>query len=236
MAPGDAPVSPRPAPSSLAGRPFVCSWSGGKDSCLALHHAVQQGGKPRCLLNMLAEDSRTSRSHALPKKLLEAQARALGVPIVFRSATWGEYESVFIDALRELRADGIEAGVFGDIDIEPHRAWVERACGLAGLFPVLPLWQRDHHALLGEFIALGYEATIVVLNGSMLAPEFLGRRIDPGTVAALVAAGADAAGERGEYHTVVTGGPLFAAPVALRVGGRHQREGYWFLDVEEARA
>ena len=218
----------------LADRPFFCSWSGGKDSCLALHHAIRQGGKPRFLLTMLTEDGRTSRSHALPKGLLEAQARSLGIPIVFRAASWGDYEAVFVDALRELRAEGIEAGVFGDIDLEPHRAWVERVCGLAGMTPVHPLWQMERRELLGEFIALRFKATIVVLNENMLAPEFLGRTIGPETIAALEEAGADAAGERGEYHTVVTEGPLFSTAIPLTVRGRHRQEGYWFLDVEEA--
>ena len=72
---------------SIAGRPFFCSWSGGKDSCLALYHAIQNGGKPHSLLTVLSEDGVTSRSHALPKPLIEEQARSLGLQPVFRSAS-----------------------------------------------------------------------------------------------------------------------------------------------------
>ena len=221
-----------PKPLSLSNRPFFCSWSGGKDSCLALHHAVRQGGKPRRLLTMLTEDGEHSRSHGLPRALLEAQARSLGVPIVFRAASWEDYEAVFVDALRELRADGIEAGVFGDIDLDPHREWVERVCGLADILPVHPLWQRERRGLLAEFIALGFQATIVVLNEDKLARRFLGKAIDAETVAELEEAGVDAAGEQGEYHTVVTAGPLFSTAIPLEIRGRIQREGYWFLEVE----
>ena len=102
-------------------RPFFCSWSGGKDSCLALYHAIQHGGKPQCLLTMMAEDGTQSRSHRLRKAPLEEQARSLGIPIVFRSVSWENYEAVFVSALREFRESGIETGVFGDIDIDSHR-------------------------------------------------------------------------------------------------------------------
>lgn len=223
-----------PKPLPISNRPFLCSWSGGKDSCLALHHAVRQGGKPRCLLTMLTEDNERSRSHGLSRALLEAQARSLGVPIVFRAASWEDYEAVFVDALRELRADGIEAGVFGDIDLDPHREWAERVCGVAGILPVHPLWQRERRGLLAEFITLGFQATIVVLKEDKLARHFLGKAIDGETVAELEEAGVDAAGELGEYHTVVTAGPLFSTAIPLEIKGQIRREGYWFLEVETA--
>lgn len=106
---------------SIKGRPFFCSWSGGKDSCLALYHAIQCGGVPKFLLTMMADERDRSRSHGLSKKLLEEQARQLGIPIIFRKASWDEYEKIFIEAIREFKAQGIGAGVFGDIDVEPNR-------------------------------------------------------------------------------------------------------------------
>lgn len=214
------------------GRSFLCSWSGGKDSCLALDQAVRQGGKPRRLLTMLTEDGERSRSHGLPRALLETQARSLGIPITFRAASWENYEPVFLGALRELRMEGIEAGVFGDIDLEPHREWVERVCGLAEILPVHPLWQRERRGLLTEFINLGYQATIVALKEDKLEPRFLGRMIDMEALAELEGARVDVAGEEGEYHTVVTAGPLFSAAISLKAKGRIRREGYWFMDVE----
>ncbi len=101
---------------SISGRPFFCSWSGGKDSCLALYHAIENGGNPHSLLTILSEDGATSRSHALPKPLIEKQARSLGLKPVFRSASWKQYEAEFIAALQEFKRSGIEVGVFGDID------------------------------------------------------------------------------------------------------------------------
>lgn len=216
---------------SIEGRPFFCSWSGGKDSCLALYHALKQGGKPQCLLTMMAEDGRKSRSHRLPRSLLEEQARQLGIPIVFRPASWDEYEATFLATLHEFRAQGIEAGVFGDIDLEPNREWGVRQCEAAGLWPYHPLWKRPRRALLQEFIDLQFKAIVVVTNAGRLGAEWLGRTIDVQTLQDLERAGVDASGELGEYHTVVTDGPLFQHPARLEARQPLWHEGYWFLDV-----
>ena len=218
--------------SLVAGRSFFCSWSGGKDSCLALHHAVQSGGIPRALFTMLSEDGVTSRSHALPKSLIEAQARNLKLPPFFRSASWPRYEEEFISALHDFKKSGVEVGVFGDIDIDAHREWVRHVCGVAGITPVHPLWKRGRRELLEEFIGLGFKAHVVVVNEQKLGPEFLGKTINPQTIAEMEKAGIDASGELGEYHTVVTDGPLFSSPVEIQRVGQEHHEGYGFLKVK----
>ena len=217
----------------IDGRSFVCSWSGGKDSCLALYHAIRNGGKPEFLLTMMAEGGERSRSHGLPRSLLERQAERLGIPIVFRSASWDEYENVFLAALREFKTGGIDAGVFGAIDVDANREWSERMCAAAGIAPYHPLWQRPRRALLGEFIDLGFKATVVVIRNDKLDAGFLGREIDWQTIAEMEAAGIDAAGELGEYHTVVTDGPLFSARIALEIRDRRIQDRYSFLDTSE---
>ncbi|MBN2302688.1 MAG: diphthine--ammonia ligase [Lentisphaerae bacterium] len=212
-------------------RRFFCSWSGGKDSCLALYHAMQQGGRPQCLLTIMTEDGMRSRSHGLPKSLLEEQARSLGVPIVFRSASWAEYETVFVSALRELKQDGINTGVFGDIDIDSHREWVVRVCAIVDITPFHPLWKRDRCELLEEFIALGFKAVIVVVKGDKLDRGFLGRSISIETIRDLKNAGVDASGELGEYHTVLTDGPIFSSRIMVRTKRQVRHEEYWFQEV-----
>jgi diphthine-ammonia ligase len=216
----------------IAGRPFFCSWSGGKDSCLALYHAIKNGGKPRSLFTMLSEDGVTSRSHALPQPLIEEQARSLGLQPVFRSASWQQYETEFISALKEFKKAGIEVGVFGDIDVEPHLEWVKRVCGVAGIIPVHPLWQRDRRELLEEFIRLGFKAQIVVVNEKKLDKSFLGKTIEAQTITEMEEAGIDPSGELGEYHTVVTDGPIFSSEVKIKAAGQEPHEGYWFLRVK----
>jgi len=219
------------AVNPIDGKSFFCSWSGGKDSCLALYHAVQAADAAKRLFTMLTEDMDRSRSHALPVSVLEAQAAALGVPLAVRGATWDDYEDVFIAAIRELRTDGAEWGVFGDIDLDAHLEWVERVCGLAQVRVFEPLWQRPRRELLEEFLDLGFKATIISVKESVLDPALLGSTLDWDVIGRIEGAGADASGETGEYHTVVTDGPIFSAPVRLVAGDLVRRSGYCFLEV-----
>jgi len=216
---------------SIEGQPFFCSWSGGKDSCLALYHAIGQGGRPQCLLTILDETGERSHSHGLSKALIIRQAERLGLPVVFRSATWDEYENEFIDALHEMKDRKINTGVFGGIDVEAHLQWVRRVCDTAEVRAYHPLWQRNRKELLDEFVTLSFEAMIVVLKSSQLDEHFLGKAIDESTVAELEAAGIDPSGELGEYHTVVTNGPIFSSKVPIKQKGRIIHNCYKFLDL-----
>ncbi len=217
--------------SELNGREFFCSWSGGKDSCLALYRAVRRGGVPKRLLTMLSEDGLRSRSHGLTPQVIAAQAAAMNLPWVGGRAEWDGYEAAFLARLAEFRADGIADGVFGDIDLEVHRQWVERVCGLRDITAHLPLWQEARRELVAEFIGAGFSATIVAVSDARLTTSFLGRVLDWATVADLEAAGADVCGEEGEFHTMVTAGPLFSAPLALEYGEVVSHAGYSFLEV-----
>lgn len=213
-------------------RAFLASWSGGKDSYLALSRAVAGGGHLSALLTMLGDDGRRTHSHALPVSLVQRQARSLGVPLVTRAASWDDYEAAFLDALVELRDRfGIEVGVFGDIDLQPHRDWVERVSAAAGLMACLPLWLEPRRVLLDELLQAGVVATIVALNTDRLDERFLGRRLDRRLIPELEAAGVDACGEEGEFHTVVTEAPLFGEPVTFSWQGTLKIDQYRFVDV-----
>jgi diphthine-ammonia ligase len=221
--------------SSIEGSPFFCSWSGGKDSCLALYRAISKGGTAKRLLTMMTEDGHRSRSHGLTLELLEHQAEAMGIELRTHSATWDDYEATFIDALHSFKRDGLEHGVFGDIDMDPHLAWVQRVCGVAGIEPYEPLWKAQRRALLDEFLQLGFKATIIAIRQSALSDSFLGRTLDAGVITDLEAAGVDASGEEGEYHTVVTAGPIFTHAIDLDIKEPVVRDGYSFLDVAARR-
>jgi len=196
----------------------LCSFSGGKDSCLALWRARQQGIDVRTLLVMFEESGERSRSHALPLALIERQARALQLALVTRSATWHSYELVFVDALRELRAQNHDVAVFGDIDLQAHRDWEEKVCAAADIRPVLPLWQQDRGALAREVLTAGFRAVVVCVDSRYLGDEYCGRQYDPSFIASLPP-GVDACGENGEFHTFVYDGPNFCAPVPYVLDG-----------------
>ena len=220
---------PQSVPAADAG--FFCSWSGGKDSCLALHRACRAGARPVCLLTILCEDGIRSRSHGIRKDVLEAQAAALGIPMLVRNATWAEYEPVFIGALHGIGKEGVKAGVFGDIDFPPHLEWEEKVCAAAGMTACLPLWACPRSELLEEFLTLGYKAMIVTLKADKLSKEFLGRMIDREVIMQFQDAGIDPCGENGEYHTLVVDGPLFSRPLQLDEGDISEDSGYCSLDL-----
>src|SRR3954468_15718556 len=117
------------------------SWSGGKDCCLALHRARDAGMDVRVLVAMFDETGERTRSHAIPRAVMEAQADALGLELVAPSASWGDYETGFVAPLPDLKGRGVSDMVFGDIDLQPHRDWEEKVCAAAGVTPHLPLWQ-----------------------------------------------------------------------------------------------
>lgn len=218
-------------PGKIEGLKFFSSFSGGKDSCLAFHRALKEGGRPGFLVTMLTENGRRSRAHGLPLRLVERQAEALGVPLVTRAASWEGYEESFVRVLEDLNAGGVEAGVFGDIDLEEHREWCRRVCSRAGLRAFHPLWGRERGSLIEEFLGLGFSAFIIAVKKGVLDMSFLGRRLDRGVMGEMDAAGVDVSGEGGEYHTVVTDGPIFSEPVELVQKDVVEREGYLFLDV-----
>ena len=180
---------------------------------------------------MLDESGARSRSHGLALDILQTQASSLGIPLVTRTASWDEYEATFIAALQELKNVGVKAGVFGDIDLEDHRLWEEKVCAAAGIEPRLPLWKTQRTRLLNEFLALGFKAMVIATSDEKMGREYLGRTLDAELIREFDRMGIDLCGEEGEYHTVVTDGPIFSQPLKLRRGEQTLCSGYWFLDV-----
>lgn len=186
---------------------------------------------PSHLVTMMVEDGTRTRSHGLAVEVVQQQALMLGIPLATAATSWSEYETSFIDVLHRLKMQHVNAGVFGDIDIDRHRAWEQKVCQAAQLRAYLPLWKSERQLLLQEFLDLGFSAMIVATNARALGPEYLGRTLDRELIANFADQGIDASGENGEYHTIVVDGPLFAQPLALAPGETTQRDGYWFLDL-----
>jgi len=215
----------------VKGKPFFCSWSGGKDSCLALYLAIKNGGIPKALLTMLREDGKKSSSHGLPVSVLQQQARSLGIPLFVCGSSWDDYEQNFTEKISGFRNEGIEYGVFGDIDLEPHLEWVERVCSSVDIKAYEPLWKKPRRELLDTFFQLGFTATVVTIKQEALDSSFLGRTLNEDVVTEMENAGIDASGEEGEYHTMVTDGPIFNHVVEIKKGEHLSRDGYCFLDI-----
>src|SRR5690606_23615914 len=197
---------------------FVMSWSGGKDSALAYYRAVLAGDVPVVLLTMFEEDGSKSRSHGLPIGVLEAQAERMGLPLEIGKADWNGYEQEFVSQLKKLKNEGVEMGVYGDIDLEDHREWVLKVSREAELQVSHPLWGEPRRELLEELIAEGFKAVITVVDTARMDPKFLGREFTPRLIEELEALGIDACGEEGEFHTVIIDGPIFVEAVPVVFG------------------
>lgn len=193
----------------------LVSWSGGKDSCLAFWRAKSSGTNISLLITAMDESGARSRSHGVPPQLLTAQADSLGLPLEFYDTSWTTYEEKFIGMLRGARERGITEAIFGDIDLVPHREWEEKVCKAAGLQAQLPLWDEPRRKLVDEFLAAGFKAVVVCVNGNYLSKDYVGRDFDAAFLADLPP-GVDACGENGEFHTFVVDGPAFHRPVPLK--------------------
>lgn len=205
----------------------MISWSGGKDSCLACYEALQDGFDVSYLLNMAVD----GRSHGLDRGLIEAQSQAMGISLVQRVVSWSTYEDEFKKVVRELKEKGVEGGIFGDIDLQEHRDWVENTCAEVGIKAFLPLWKRERGELIDEFISAGFEAVVVCVRADVLDRRWLGRRIDKKFVRELSKENVDLCGEAGEYHTFVVDGPIFKKRIKILETGEVERGGKWFLDI-----
>ena len=206
-------------------RPIAAvSWSGGKDSCTALHRTAADF-EVVAALTMFDEAGARSRSHGLTPDIVEAQAACLGVRSVTARCTWETYDAAFAAALASLSAAGITHVIFGDIMFDDNRAWAERMCAGAGLVAVEPIWGEPTDTVLREFIGSGGEALIVTARTPMLDASWLGRILSLDMLDELAERGVDPCGERGEYHTVVTSCPAFSRPLKVRALGRATNSG-----------
>src|ERR1700761_5294453 len=209
-----------PTPSPSAPPRCAISWSAGKDSWLALMRAREQGLDVATFVTMCDADG-TSKSHALPGDLVEAQVRALGgVPVGVRVPP-GEYAARFDACLRELAASGHTHMVFGDIDLQAHRDWLAPACERAGLAASFPLWGEPRAALARELVSRGVRARVVCVDTRWLDASFCGVEYGADFLARLPP-GVCPCGEDGEFHTFVTGGPGFAQPLRVADGGQRR--------------
>ena len=211
---------------------FIVSYSGGKDSTLALYHTMQVG-KAIGLIVMLEEQGLRSRSHAMSMEIIQAQANALGLPIITASSSWNDYETEFLKLLAHAKQQGAEVLVTGDLDMPEHGCWHDRITQQAGLKLCMPLWQRPHREVIEEFIQLGFKTMIVTVNLDLgMKVDDLGKVLTLDYIQELENRGIDPCGEGGEFHSTVINGPLFTAPIAVRKGDILYHENYAFLALE----
>jgi uncharacterized protein (TIGR00290 family) len=212
----------------------LVSWSSGKDSAYALWEARRAGDLDivGLLTTVTAAFERVSM-HGVRELLLDRQAAELGLPcekLQIPSPCPNEvYEAVMGRALADAKARGITHFVFGDLFLADIRAYREQKLEAVGLHAVFPLWGRDTRELARDMLARGLRARTTCVDPRKLAPSFAGREFDAAFLSDLPL-GVDPCGENGEFHTFVTGGPLFAHDIAVRRGDVVERDGFVFAD------
>ena len=210
------------------------SWSSGKDSAFALHEARRQGLEIVGVLTTVNEVYDRVAMHGVRNTVLDRQTRELGIPAIKVNLPVPcpneVYEARMAEACAQIRAAGVRQIVFGDLFLEDIRAYRIEKLTAAGMEPVFPLWKRDTALLAREMIASGIVAYMTCLDPRKMPVSFAGRAFDaaflrdlPGEV--------DPCGENGEFHTVVTAGPMFARPIPVTIGETVERDGFVFTDV-----
>src|ERR1700687_3397670 len=208
----------------------LLSWSTGKDSAWSLHVLRRTPGiEVAGLFTTVNAAFDRVAMHAVRCALLEAQAAAAGLPLHVIEIPWPcpneGYEARMGAFVAEQMARGVVAMAFGDLFLEDIRAYREQKLAGTGIAPLFPLWGRDTAVLAEEMIAGGLEAHRTCVDPRKLPAHFAGRVFDRALLAELPE-GVDPCGENGEFHTCVSAGPMFSAPIAVRAGGVEMRDGF----------
>lgn len=213
----------------------LLSWSSGKDSAWSLHElrkdtSIEIVG----LLTTVNAAFNRVAMHGVRRDILEAQAQAAGLPLHVIELPWPcsneAYEKLMGDYVAVQVAAGVEAMAFGDLYLEDIRRYREVKLQGTGLKPVFPLWGRPTRDLAEEMIAGGLVTRLSVVDQAKLPARFAGRSFDTALLDDLPA-GIDPCGENGEFHTCVSAGPMFSAPLALDVGATVERDGFAFAEL-----
>ena len=203
------------------------NWSSGKDSALALYKMQQSKTYKvdRLVTSVNSTFNRVSM-HGLRLPLLEAQAKAIGLPLqtikLNADVSMSSYNEVMKTTMQGLITEGYTNAVFGDIFLEDLKKYREDKLQEVGVKGVFPLWKHDTKELLKELLQLGFKAITVCVNAKLLDESFVGREVNESFFNDLPE-NVDPCGENGEFHTFVYDGPIFKQPVNFTIGEKVQK-------------
>lgn len=218
----------------MSNRALALSWSGGKDSTLALWRLREEGISPGALVSTIDGEAGRVPMHEVRRELLRAQAERVSVPLVeieipapcpnrvYEQRMAAAFEGGALDAVREM--------AFGDLFLEDIRAYREARLAAVGVGARFPVWGLDTAELAREFVALGFRAVLACVDMRVLSADFVGREFDERLLEELPD-GIDPCAENGEFHTFVYDGPVFERPVELERGELSRRDGFAFCDL-----
>jgi len=212
------------------------TWSGGKDSALALYEILQNHQyRVAALLTTITEDYHRISMHGVREVLFDLQTESLGLPVekvyITKNATNDEYEANMRQTLLRYQHRGITAVVFGDIFLEDLKVYRERNLSAIGMKGLFPLWKKSTTELSHRFIRLGFKAIITCVDSEVLEKNFVGRYYDRQFLADLPVT-VDPCGENGEFHSFVFDGPIFQRGISFEAGDIVLRDNrFYFCDL-----
>lgn len=213
----------------------LVSWSGGKDSCMALYETLISGQcDVAALLTTIWSDNNQVTMHGVPLALVLRQAESLGLPLhivyIPQGASNQIYEATMKDALSQYSPRGVETVVFGDLFLEDIREYRDQLLAQTKMRAVYPVWKRDTSQFIKEFLDAGFKALVTSVDSTKLDHSFAGRIIDGEFLAALPAS-VDPCGENGEFHTFVFDGPIFKETVRFTTNETVLRNGLYYCEL-----
>jgi uncharacterized protein (TIGR00290 family) len=216
--------------------PVIFSWSGGKDSVLALKFLNRENYNVRTLITTISMDYNRVSMHGIRKELLEEQAKSIGIPLLTISLSKDisneEYEKIMKREMLFFKSHRVYHVVFGDIFLQDVRNYRESNLSKIGMKALFPLWKKDTKQLAEIFINLGFKAIITSVDSKFLGGSYIGELFDIDFINSLPA-DIDPCGENGEFHTFVFDGPLFSYPIQFQKGEIVFRENrFYYLDLK----
>ncbi len=211
-------------------------WSSGKDSAMAFYHAQKDPNiRILSLMTTLSEEYDRINMHGIRKELLKAQVSQLDLPLelVYIPADCSNelYNKIMEKKMKELKRDGVDSLIFGDIFLEDIRAYREKNLSKIGINAIFPLWKSSTNDLAQIFLSLGFKAVISCIDSEFLDKSFIGRQYNYDLLSDLPE-NVDPCGENGEFHTFVSDGPIFKKPIKYSLGKVLFRDNrFYFVDL-----
>ena len=215
---------------------IAVSWSGGKDSALALYYSLlEKNYKVNSLLTTVSAEYNRISMHGIRVELLEKQIQSIGIPVNLislpKDVSNDEYEEIMRKEMINLKSHQVLNVVFGDIFLEDIREYRKSNLSKIGMKALFPLWGKNSRELAREFIDLGFKAIITCVDSTYLNDSYIGQIYNDNFLSSLPS-NIDPCGENGEFHTFVFDGPIFSFPINFKKGDIvFREERFYFIEL-----
>ena len=195
---------------------FICMFSGGKDSGLALSIACKKG-VPMSLIHCIDNNNENSMFHAQSINIVERQAEAMNIPLNITYNSGWQNQTQLVRMYRKFAEQGVQSIVFGDIYLNENAKRQATLCACAGLVPRMPLWKLSKETLLAKMEEHKLLSVITLLTTKLIDKQWLGKIYNRDSYLYFQSLGLDPLGENGEFHTTLVNGDIFYKPLKYKL-------------------